>query len=156
MLKNLSYFLSPTSISIIVGCMMKISVQNYKAELRYFGGIQYLLTSKQPAIANSNWPIRKYLDQLANETIAKEFFARLCQSQNELCQVCKQNKYGSNWYFFLNIGPNWSSFLLITNTHEIDASNNASTLHLPLKIESMGPGGGEIWTLDLLIYYMTN
>ena len=58
---------------------MKISVQNYKAELRYFGGIQYLLTSKQPAIANSNWPIRKYLDQLANETIAKEFlpdFAR--------------------------------------------------------------------------------
>ena len=35
--------------------------------------------------------------------------------------------------------------------HEKDASNNASTFHLRLarKIESMGPGGGEIQTLNL-------
>ena len=156
MLKNLSYFLSPTSISIIVGCMMKISVQNYKAELWYFGGIQYLLTSKQPAIANSNWPIRKYLDQLANETIAKEFLPDFARARMSSVKFVNKINMDPTDTFFLNIGPNWSSFLLITNTHEIDALNNASTLHLPLKIESMGPGSGEIRTLDLLIYYMTN
>ena len=38
--------------------------------------------------------------------------------------------------------------LLVIITHEIDASNNASTFHLLLKIELMETGGGEIRTFD--------
>ena len=42
------------------------------------------------------------------------------------------------------------ALLLMTNTHEIDALNNASTFDLLLKIESMGTSSVEIRTLNLV------